>query len=79
MPARAACRSPVLILRKRPTTSIFRIPTPVFGSGLIENLADSTLLNNQLTNNNKPTLAFLALFNAMAMTAPSPASAGSTE
>jgi CxxC motif-containing protein (DUF1111 family) len=31
---------------------IFRIPTPVFGSGLIENLDDSTLLNNQLVNNN---------------------------
>jgi CxxC motif-containing protein (DUF1111 family) len=30
---------------------IFRIPTPVFGAGLIENLDDSTLLNNQLTNN----------------------------
>jgi CxxC motif-containing protein (DUF1111 family) len=31
---------------------IFRIPTPTFGTGLIENLDDSTLLNNQLTNNN---------------------------
>ncbi|MFY9949583.1 MAG: di-heme oxidoredictase family protein [Candidatus Sulfotelmatobacter sp.] len=31
---------------------IFRIPTPVFGAGLIENLDDSTLLNNQLNNNN---------------------------
>jgi CxxC motif-containing protein (DUF1111 family) len=31
---------------------IFRIPTPVFGSGLIENLDDSTLLNNQLNNLN---------------------------
>ncbi len=29
---------------------IFRIPTPVFGLGLIENLDDSTLLNNQLNN-----------------------------
>jgi CxxC motif-containing protein (DUF1111 family) len=29
---------------------IFRIPTPVFGAGLIENLDDSTLLNNQLNN-----------------------------
>ena len=26
---------------------IFRIPTPVFGAGLLENLDDSTLLNNQ--------------------------------
>jgi CxxC motif-containing protein (DUF1111 family) len=31
---------------------IFRIPTPLFGAGLIENLDDSILLNNQLTNNN---------------------------
>jgi CxxC motif-containing protein (DUF1111 family) len=31
---------------------IFRIPTPVFGAGLIENLDDSTLLANQATNNN---------------------------
>jgi CxxC motif-containing protein (DUF1111 family) len=29
---------------------IFRIPTPVFGAGLIENLDDSTLLKNQLSN-----------------------------
>jgi CxxC motif-containing protein (DUF1111 family) len=31
---------------------IFRIPTPTFGAGLIENLDDSTLLNNQLANYN---------------------------
>jgi CxxC motif-containing protein (DUF1111 family) len=31
---------------------IFRIPTPTFGAGLIENLDDSTLLNNQAANNN---------------------------
>ena len=31
---------------------IFRIPTPTFGAGLIENLDDSTLLSNQITNNN---------------------------
>jgi len=31
---------------------IFRIPTPVFGAGLIENLDDSTLLKNQVTNLN---------------------------
>jgi CxxC motif-containing protein (DUF1111 family) len=29
---------------------IYRIPTPVFGAGLIENVDDSTLLNNQLVN-----------------------------
>jgi CxxC motif-containing protein (DUF1111 family) len=31
---------------------IFRIPTPVFGAGLIENLDDSTLLKNQQVNLN---------------------------
>jgi CxxC motif-containing protein (DUF1111 family) len=31
---------------------IFRIPTPVFGAGLIENLDDSTLLINRLINLN---------------------------
>jgi CxxC motif-containing protein (DUF1111 family) len=31
---------------------IFRIPTPVFGAGLIENLDDSTLLTNQAKNLN---------------------------
>jgi CxxC motif-containing protein (DUF1111 family) len=29
---------------------IFRIPTPTYGAGLIENLDDSTLLQNQLAN-----------------------------
>ena len=31
---------------------IFRIPTPVFGAGLIENLDESTLLSNQRANLN---------------------------
>jgi CxxC motif-containing protein (DUF1111 family) len=31
---------------------IFRIPTPTFGAGLIENLDDSTLLNNRANNLN---------------------------
>lgn len=31
---------------------IFRIPTPTFGTGLIENLDDSTLLSNQVVNQN---------------------------
>jgi CxxC motif-containing protein (DUF1111 family) len=31
---------------------IFRIPTPVFGAGLLENLDDSTLLNNQASQAN---------------------------
>ena len=29
---------------------IFRIPTPTFGAGLVENLDDSTLLTNQVSN-----------------------------
>ena len=41
---------------------IFRIPTPTFGSGLIENLDDSTLLNNQLVNN-KNRLGISGTFN----------------
>ena len=52
MPAAAVCRSPVLTLRGQANNIIFRIPTPVFGAGLIENLDDSTLLNNQLANLN---------------------------
>ena len=31
---------------------IYRIPTPTFGTGLIENLDESTLLNNTAANNN---------------------------
>jgi CxxC motif-containing protein (DUF1111 family) len=31
---------------------IFRIPTPTFGTGLIENLDDSTLLSSQVVNHN---------------------------
>ena len=31
---------------------IFRIPTPTYGTGLIENLDDSTLMANRLANNN---------------------------
>ena len=31
---------------------IFRIPTPVFGAGLLENIDDSTLLNNQANQAN---------------------------
>ncbi len=29
---------------------IFRIPTPIFGAGLIENIADATILNNMAAN-----------------------------
>jgi len=35
---------------ERANNIIFRIPTPVFGAGLIENLDDSTLLKNQAKN-----------------------------
>ncbi|HKE23229.1 MAG TPA: di-heme oxidoredictase family protein [Bryobacteraceae bacterium] len=41
---------------------IFRIPTPVFGAGLIENLDDSTLLQN-LANNLNNNLGISGTFN----------------
>src|SRR6202011_1075985 len=41
---------------------IFRIPTPTFGAGLIENLDDSTLLINQ-ANNNRNRLGISGTFN----------------
>ena len=41
---------------------IFRIPTPVFGAGLMENLDDSTLLTNQ-ANNLTNTLGIAGTFN----------------
>jgi CxxC motif-containing protein (DUF1111 family) len=41
---------------------IFRIPTPVFGAGLIENLDDSTLLRSQSANNNNK-LGIAGVFN----------------
>jgi CxxC motif-containing protein (DUF1111 family) len=41
---------------------IFRIPTPVFGAGLIENLDDSTLLANQAANLSN-TLGIAGTFN----------------
>jgi CxxC motif-containing protein (DUF1111 family) len=41
---------------------IFRIPTPVFGAGLIENLDDSTLLENQ-AHNLTNTLGIAGTFN----------------
>ncbi len=41
---------------------IFRIPTPTFGAGLIENLDDSTLIANQV-NNLKNTLGIAGTFN----------------
>jgi CxxC motif-containing protein (DUF1111 family) len=43
---------PSFALAQQTNNIIFRIPTPVFGAGLIENLDDSTLLNNQAANSN---------------------------
>jgi CxxC motif-containing protein (DUF1111 family) len=41
---------PSFAAAKSANNIIFRIPTPTFGAGLIENLDDSTLLTNQETN-----------------------------
>jgi CxxC motif-containing protein (DUF1111 family) len=51
-PDAGACtlRQPAFNLAAAGNNIIFRIPTPVFGAGLIENLDDSTLLNNQAAN-----------------------------
>ncbi len=45
-------RQPSFAAAQAANNIIFRIPTPTFGAGLIENLDDSTLLNNQAANNN---------------------------
>jgi CxxC motif-containing protein (DUF1111 family) len=45
-------RQPSFNVAGQTNNIIFRIPTPTFGTGLIENLDDSTLLNNQAANNN---------------------------
>ena len=45
-----ALPQPSFALAVEENNVIFRIPTPVFGAGLIENLDDSTLLKNQVTN-----------------------------
>ena len=62
-PAAAVCRSPVLLLRGQANDIIFRIPTPVFGAGLIENLDDSTLLKNQAVNNLNNNFGIAGTFN----------------
>ncbi|HEV7427972.1 MAG TPA: di-heme oxidoredictase family protein, partial [Thermoanaerobaculia bacterium] len=57
--APAACNTTVIVQPGFPTAVntgniIFRIPTPTFGTGLMENIDDSTLLtnfNNQQNNN----------------------------
>jgi CxxC motif-containing protein (DUF1111 family) len=43
---------PSFALAQQTNNIIFRIPTPVFGAGLIENVDDSTLLSNQAANAN---------------------------
>jgi CxxC motif-containing protein (DUF1111 family) len=50
----SACslQQPSFALAQQEGNIIFRIPTPVFGAGLIENLDDSTLLANQAAQAN---------------------------
>ena len=47
-----SCRlpQPSFAVAQETNNIIFRIPTPVFGAGLLENLDDSTLLANQAAN-----------------------------
>ena len=45
-------QQPSFALAQQTNNIIFRIPTPTFGAGLIENIDDSTLLNNQAANAN---------------------------
>jgi CxxC motif-containing protein (DUF1111 family) len=45
-------QQPSFALAQQTNNIIFRIPTPTFGTGLIENVDDSTLLNNQAANAN---------------------------
>ena len=53
-PDAGTCRlqQPNFAAAERANDIIFRIPTPVFGAGLIENLDDSTLLRNHARNLN---------------------------
>jgi CxxC motif-containing protein (DUF1111 family) len=53
-PDAGTCRlgQPSFDLARAANNIIFRIPTPTFGAGLIENLDDSTLLNNLAANLN---------------------------
>src|SRR5260370_6985818 len=45
-------QQPSFALAQQTNNILFRIPTPTFGTGLMENLDDSTLLNNQAANAN---------------------------
>jgi CxxC motif-containing protein (DUF1111 family) len=51
-PDAGACslRQPSFDAARAANNIIFRIPTPVFGAGLMANIDDSTLLNNQAAN-----------------------------
>jgi len=74
----AACPNPVFAAARAANNIIFRIPTPVFGAGLIENLDDSTLLNNQAAISTT-TLALPEHSNRNGNDAPSAALAESAE
>jgi CxxC motif-containing protein (DUF1111 family) len=65
--APAACNSTVLVrpsfaLASQTGNIIFRIPTPTFGSGLMENIDDATLLTN-FTNQQNNNLGVSGTFN----------------
>jgi CxxC motif-containing protein (DUF1111 family) len=45
---------PSFALARQTNNIIFRIPTPLFGGGLLENLDDSTLVANQVAESNNP-------------------------
>jgi len=49
---RCSLQQPSFAQAQQANNIIFRIPTPVFGAGLIENLDDSTLLANQAAHAN---------------------------
>jgi CxxC motif-containing protein (DUF1111 family) len=51
LPGAGACslRQPKFAAAQQVNNVIFRIPTPVFGAGLLENIDDSTLVANQKT------------------------------
>ena len=76
MPAVCSLPQPSFAAAQAANNIIFRIPTPVFGAGLIENLDDSTLLNNQAEQPEQPLSAFPVLSTTTATTAPSAVSAG---
>jgi CxxC motif-containing protein (DUF1111 family) len=50
--SKCSLQQPSFAAAQQANDIIFRIPTPVFGAGLLENLDDSTLLNNQANQAN---------------------------